>query len=405
MEIRARNTYRKSYSGIRYTITGSPPDQGTTTLFGNQRTESQGNPVSLLSKKTGQDIGGNFRTERWFAPKPALTRFESRPGQNFDLIQPLWPGRPPVIFLNEKPAESLWSSSRIGPSTDVLLQRGTTAIARVTPTNAIASVATSLGELREGLPSIPVKTALKNNFNPASLAGEYLNLEFAIKPTLSDIAKYRKAYAQQDQKLKQLYRDSGRMVRRRYTFPPEVTTVTTNAPGLPWGPVGLSSRDASVGNLETVTRTENRYIFSGAFTYFLPKQEGFHRKMDELDAVYGIYPDADALWQLMPWSWAIDWVSNTGDLIQNLSSFSQDGLVLRYGYIMCHTLVQVDQTWTGQLCEGSFRLRRLHTQYRYEQKQRLRATPYGFGLNITSFSSRQKAIIAALGISWVAGRK
>lgn len=408
MEIRKRDTYRKDYQSTATTVAGNPPDyHGKLSLFGRQRTVSEGHPVSLLSKKTGLDIGGNFDTERWYAPKPA--RFIStRPSHFlFHYRGPVWPCVLPGILTKEKPEEADWTLARSGPNANLMDQRGTTAIARVTPTNAIASVATSLGELREGLPSIPGKTTFKEG-KIGSIGSEYLNLEFAIKPTLADIAKFKKARLTQEKKLAQLYRDSGRMVRRRYTFPPEVSTTTVRRQDVPYVPPGtsLTSYEASVGDLEIVTRTENRFSFSGAFTYFMPKQEGFAQKMSELDAIYGIYPDAEALWNLMPWSWAIDWVSNTGDLIQNLTSFSQDGLVLRYGYIMCHTLVRVDMTWTGNLSDGDVLVPdRLHTQYRYERKQRRRATPYGFGLDFGAFTPRQIAIIAALGMSGASGRK
>lgn len=407
MEIRKRTTWQKEYVSSSWVVRGDPPTPGKVTLFGHQRTVSEGHPVSLLKKKTGLDIGGDFQTERYYAPKPACTIFTRPDHFLFHYRGPVWPAVPPRIFRMEKPEESDWNLARTGPSADDLLQRGTTAIARTTPTNAVASVASSLGELREGLPSIPGKTAFKNK-GIGSIGSEYLNLEFAIKPTLSDIAKFREARRTQEKRLEQLHRDSGRLVRRRYTFPPEISEKIERRQDIPYVPDNnaLTSYEVSVGDLEIKTRTENRYSFSGGYTYFFPKQEGFLAKISELDAIYGLYPDADALWQLMPWSWAVDWVSNFGDLIQNLTSFSQDGLVLRYGYIMCHTLVHVDQTWTGNLSDGNeLKPMRLHTQYRYEQKQRLRATPYGFGLNKQAFTARQLAIIAALGMSGVAGRK
>jgi hypothetical protein len=287
--------------------------------------------------------------------------------------------------------------------TDLLDQRGATAIARTTPTNPAFSAAAAIGELREGLPSLPGKTALRHGLRPKGIADEYLNLEFGLKPMLSDGRKLIEAHKKSEKILAQLYRDSGRLVRRRYTFPAETVSSTQSYMGrYPWSPGQIDDYSFSSGTLVVTTKETKKYWFSGGYTYFFPKQEGWHRKIAELEKVYGVIPDVNDLYQLTPWSWAVDWVSNTGDLIQNMTSFSQDSLVLRFGYIMCHTTYEVTETWNGQTyLNGLGRPLSLSTTWRYESKQRRRATPYGFGLNTSGFSLRQQAIIAALGISKV----
>jgi len=106
----------------------------------------------------------------------------------------------------------------------------------------------------------------------------------------------------------------------------------------------------------------------------------------------------ETLWNLAPWSWAVDWIMPVGDLIGNLQDMASDGLVLRYGYIMEHSFVSDTYTFQGptglpaSLVPGSYILSR-------ETKKRVRATPYGFGLTWSGFSPRQLAILTALGIS------
>lgn len=114
--------------------------------------------------------------------------------------------------------------------------------------------------------------------------------------------------------------------------------------------------------------------------------------------LFGLRLTPELWWQLSPWSWAADWVGNTGSVLHNLSAFSNDGLVMRYGYVM--ETVKVVTTYTlvdcvlrtGQKVDSS-------QTYVQERKQRRRATPFGFGLNPASFSDKQWSIIAALGIS------
>lgn len=377
-------------------------------LTGHQRTESEGHPFSRIGKSS-EDIGGDFRTERWFPPLQTkvweLWDPNSGPNRNYTFRGPLWAANPHRFFRTETKdlSEVDWATSGFPAGPDLLDQRGATLIARTTPTSPAFSAAAAIGELREGIPSLPGKTALKSGINPKSLSDEFLNYQFGIAPTINDARKLVKAHKDSEKILAQLYRDSGKLVRRRRSLPPEVTTQTQRFEGqLPQTltPYALNSYQVRNGPLVTTTKITRKFWFSGGYTYFFPKQEGWHRKIAELEKVYGVIPDANDLYQLTPWSWAVDWVSNTGDLVQNLTSFAQDSLVLRYGYVMCHTTVDITDEWSGQLAvRGSWTPVTLTSKSRVVIKQRRHATPYGFGLSYDGFSDRQKAIIAALGIS------
>lgn len=98
---------------------------------------------------------------------------------------------------------------------------GTTAIARTIPTNSVASAAQFLGELREGLPAVPGSNLIGKSGSPSAYADEFLNYSFGIKPLLSDLQKFAEAGRTSVKVIDQLKRDSGRLVRRRYTFPVE----------------------------------------------------------------------------------------------------------------------------------------------------------------------------------------
>jgi hypothetical protein len=91
-------------------------------------------------------------------------------------------------------------------------------------------------------------------------------------------------------------------------------------------------------------------------------------------------------------------VSNTGDVLHNLSALSTDGLVMAYGYMMEET----SETWTytnrGAITVNGQALD-LTQNFRTTTKVRRSATPFGFGLNWNNFSVRQLAILGALGIT------
>lgn len=407
METRTRKLGKEYDTYTRFRTYFPHPDlpsgeTGHEFLSGFQKTESEGHPISRLSKRTGEDIGGEFKSQKAILASPIRTiTVRDRPdftGRHY--IGPGLAARPSRVFETARTDRiALLEAAAPFETSAKLASLGATAISRTVPTNPVFSAAAFLGELREGLPSIPGRSLVKQA-NPKGAAGEYLNLEFGIKPLISDAKKFLKARETAETRLNQLYRDSGRLVRRRYSFPPEESTVTTTTPGqYLWG-TGWTAYIIQPGVLTTTVTTTVRTWFSGGYTFYFPKQEGYHRAVAELEKTFGIIPDVEDLYQLTPWSWAVDWFSNLGDVVANVKSFSEDSLVLRYGYLMQHRVQRVKHTWVGKLNDsGSWTQREISNSYVFESKRRIRATPYGFGVNFGELTPRQLAIISALGIS------
>lgn len=155
---------------------------------------------------------------------------------------------------------------------------------------------------------------------------------------------------------------------------------------------------------ETTTR---RSWFSGAFTYALPKgwhsAGGLGRLRREADRL-GLDPDLDTIWNAAPWTWAVDWVTNVGDLITNVNDIAKYGLVVQYGYVMTHTKVTRTYTSTDWYTRmgpvGSSRnVPAPPVTLVTEEKVRTPATPFGFGVDTSSLDAMQYSILAALGLS------
>jgi len=106
----------------------------------------------------------------------------------------------------------------------------------------------------------------------------------------------------------------------------------------------------------------------------------------------------ETLWDLTPWSWAVDWFSSFGDVLHNVGDWAKDGLVMKYGYVMEHSSVTDAYTWAGPSGFIS-RVNPTPLTVVSETKQRRKATPFGFGLTWSAFTKRQAAILVALGIT------
>jgi hypothetical protein len=292
---------------------------------------------------------------------------------------------------------------------------GSTAIARCKPTNSVAQLATFLAELyRDGLPKLFGATLWKEHTSLARSAGEeYLNEEFGWKPLVSDVRDITHALTHANAVLEQFERGSGHVTRRRYEFPVEQTRSVTWLNGNAYAvlPNGLDISAVrsflTGGELYKETQTFRRAWFSGAFTYHLPTgykaRNALLSTAVKAQTLTGLDLTPEVLWNAAPWSWAVDWFSNAGDVISNLSDWSTDGLVLKYGYIMEHCFIKDTYFITNDrntLPFNKVKVAGITPIFScVETKRREQATPFGFGLTWSGLSPRQIAIATALGLT------
>jgi hypothetical protein len=349
-----------------------------------------------------KDIGGDFTTTKVKLYMPS----DSGPYKGSSH------GR---VYIGEElaynPHEAISEALRlVSPSSDVSLhQKGTTAIARCLPTNPVADAGTFIGELKSGLPKLVGKELFKTKFKDYRKVGsEYLNVEFGWKPLISDLQKFGTAAVESEKILAQLHRDSGKNIRRKYTFPDEITNAESTVQSQFAYCNGFSLypyvyRSPFGGPVAISTQVETKTWFSGCFTYHLnlgqTLPDRISRNAAEARKLFGVELTPATVWNLAPWSWAVDWEGNIGDVLHNVSRFSQDGLVMRYGYIMQKKTAHVSYTLNqnGRLNGAPNSDTRLIVIA--ESKVRRAASPFGFGFDMTALTGRQSAILGALGIS------
>lgn len=406
-------TYRGGIVGTRHgTTPTSPADQWYNFEFKGKEhlVYSQGNPYFNLGKSSGR-IGGNFtvikRTlERDLMTPPLLLTSGSG-------LTRRWYKTPFAAFgpqaIGDYPGPLQLSNS----SLDAF---GAKAVAQVLPTNPLSGLLVALGELKaDGLPLVPGIQTWKSRTLTAKNAGkEYLNKEFGWLPLLSDIRKFSDSVKNHDDLIRQYERNSGRIIKRGMRFPTEITSSSTEVVGggtthvTPYPGLVVTVYEGSNGTTRRVTTitTKREKWFKGAFTYYLPPFDpnGDNRKRNAQirNYLYGTRVTPETLWDLTPWTWAADWVGNAGDVLHNVSAFQNDGLVMKYGYMMEHTINSKEVT----LIDVGFKAYPgkkfvVSGTLTTEVKNRRTANPYGFGITDSSLSMRQIAILIALGITLV----
>lgn len=375
---------------------------------GTQLTVSEGHPWPPPKGST-DDVGGEFFSQRKYVVKPKsyhalyIKRLLDDVRYNESFYKgPLYPIQPPFT-LSLYPPDAHSTNS-------VLDKAGATAVARCKPTNPVADASTFLGELlKDGIPSIVGSQTWKaRTLTAKNAADEYLNVQFGWRPLLSDVNKLVNAVGHANTVISQYERDSGKVVRRGYRFPSSHSSVEVlvndGSSVRPYGPETgefAFTTPPQYGKLYRVRETTQHRWFKGAFTYYLPSGYDSRNEMDRIALLakrIGVSPTPETLWNLAPWSWAVDWFTNTGDVVSNLQSWKIDGLVMRFGYIMEHTIVS--DTYTLRPSGFTLPLAKVPTlTFVNETKIRRRANPFGFGVTWDGLSSFQASIAAALGIS------
>lgn len=364
-----------------------------------QVTQSFGHPFrSRRLRKAGLDLGGYFYTQRdeiHNAPATLDIKF------NYGSDRGSYVGN---VYA--------WSTSFNGArarflplaSDSQMRAWGASGMAKAKPTRPQAGLSVFLGELRD-IPTVPLIHSFKRRARAfKDLGHEYLNVQFGWLPFVSDLRKMYQAIVHFDARHAQLIRDSGKVVRRRATILNDTST-TTEIVSQSWPGVAshnFTGRAIAKGGVLTKTVTLSESVwYSGAFTYYLDPGKtvagSIRRKAQIAQILFGAEISPRVVWELMPWSWLVDWASNAGDVVSNLSD--SDYLVQRYGYVMRHKKSQTEYSLAGAVTADGKSFGCSQT-YVTESKQRMAAdSPYGFGVFLPNLSGKQTAILAALGLS------
>lgn len=318
-------------------------------------------------------------------------------------------------------------------------QRANRALVRLAPMAPQAGLARMLGELRnDGLPSITglalARTQMTGRALTSSVASEYLNYTFALKPTISDLGKLVTTvksveriisrYQEMVQNERVKVHSSARLLKEESVPTCQDTAIymaVQNAPvsGYTDSRVCFSKffekKSSSIttwsNTAGTVTDLVKRNVWLECeFAIYLEDLLAFLNNTKslrgKLAAVLDTKVSIQTVYDLTPWTWLVGWFSDLSSIIGRAEYFANDAVVLRYGYIMHE--YQVSRT----LCATApYRLLKTGSLYwptpmvvEWTSKSRWRATPYGFGLNIVDFSPARWGILAALGFTRAPGQ-
>ena len=402
---------------VTKTLPGTSPDSsaGSEEILFGTGTQVKRSISHPINRSTGVRVGGGpFYTSRvsyFVNPGHVRNAYWALQGKYFS--GKVWPKFPTTEDLAKVGASV--ADLKYGDSNESTMdQLGATAIARSSPVNPVANMGVSLVEAqRDGLPSLPgIQSWEARTQFLKGLGNEYLNQEYGWQPLKDEVLTVANSARKHRDIMKTYDHGAGRDTHRGYRFPLIHDTQSSTLGGatvLGCDPHFVNQ--VSQGVTITKESVTNRW-FEGCFTYALPSSiDSWQRHIDagrEADHLLGLRLTPSLLWEATPWSWAVDWFSNAGDVIQNVTNFGNAGQVMRYGYMMEETSLKVtkelsDSTFyiNSKLNSGQTTQRAGACSCGYEvvTKRRSHANPFGFGVSWDGLSPTQIAITAALGIT------
>jgi hypothetical protein len=294
--------------------------------------------------------------------------------------------------------------------------------AATAPDRNVGSLAVTLIELLRGdIPSVlknfrEMMAGYKSIRN--ALGSDYLNIVFGWTPLIQEYANVIKVGMNLE---RVIYYESFRRKRRwdgpsfnqkldeihhiNYIGAAYTNTQRFSEPGDVFGPSGGATIRYQV-NTE-ISESEN-YHFSSRYTGLAKASRKAESLSDQASDVFkrlGLVDDPQLLWDLLPYSWLVDWFTTMGDSIANANTYAPHAgkYSVDYAYLTTQRVQKVDSAVVRPE-EISPQIKSITLSvpksFGYSTTRwRDRATPFGFGTQMASLSASQFAILTSLGLA------
>lgn len=281
---------------------------------------------------------------------------------------------------------------------------GATAYSKLKPTQPTFPGLNAIYEMRE------VPDMLRQRFLPnlAGIGNYWLALKFGWQPLLNDIRNMVAFQQKAQNKLKWLLEKDGKPTRQSVNLL-NTSTETPGWSGANYGalqPVLVTQYYAEEPTY-TWKRTDTEKVWAtGRFRFWLPsgpRDIAWKRRM--MAELFGLYPSPRVIYNMIPWSWLVDWFTNAGDCLSMLDTGVADRLAADYWYVMHNKTGTISYDCRGKFYQqngSKFELSAsvLSTSF---LKFRSVGSPFGFNVNPNGLSPMQLSILGALGLSRSSG--
>lgn len=262
------------------------------------------------------------------------------------------------------------------------------------------------GNIPKVLASLPKVIAKQKSLHKA-LGDEYLSVQFGWVPIVNDIMSLVKTLMVVDS---MVYTGSDR--RQRGLKPDVAYTDRYDPTGLSWtvpqwrdgglSPLPMGGGSTSpASSMSTTLRSDHR--ISARFTALARPTRGSNSFVDKAEDVVrelGIWYPALG-WDLLPYSFLVDWFVNLGDSITNAYAFSSKGQTnIDYAYLTSRYTTVGTTTFAKPVWRDGnsiYTVSKNATSVS-DVKVRQAISPFGLGIDLSALNGFQWSILVALGL-------
>jgi hypothetical protein len=161
-----------------------------------------------------------------------------------------------------------------------------------------------------------------------NLANAHLNYSFGWAPLISDTERILELMVNFNQKWNELVEQANKPIKRHHSRVLSPRSVSTQSANL-----GASCWDFKA----VTTQEEVRYTATVTYRYTIPLQwRGVPARFLGMMDAYGLNLNPSILWNAVPWSFAVDWITTTGSWLE---SWTQKALTLNVEILdFCHSV-------------------------------------------------------------------
>lgn len=248
---------------------------------------------------------------------------------------------------------------------------------------------------------------------PKKVADHFLNHQFGWVPFLKDLGDFANVIQNARAYMDQVARDNNTWVKRVRTIDHKeaVTHITSGAVSgcEPVLPNSLCRRVNGQGGLGYAHWSLDEEVFTrvwaaGQFKYYRPEFDrslsGYNsdwNNMHRLLTLLGVRITPSIVYKATPWTWAVDWFSDVGKTVQQISDAGEDRIASKYMYLMHHQVRKLVFRQTTHFNSGD--VTTTWVRFSDTKQRQVAQNPYNFCLSASQLTGKQLAILAALGIS------
>jgi hypothetical protein len=377
----------------------------------NPRSDTQYGQIKIC---LAEDLGHPFTSVKWESQQEGRVLVRNSSTGSVLSIRPLYATG--VAYVTPEVGSTPGFSTASLPSnisSPSVLERNARlnpVFQEMAPTHQIAQIGETIASLLRGdIPHILRKIEdLAKRFDWSAAAktggGEYLNVVFGWTPLIRDFENAIKVLTSVD------YLLYGTSYRRHRTIKWD-TKITRETPGStstrsnysPQGPasVGLGQSMPEIQRIMSYDVKLSARLVPIARPG-LGANSFIDQATEKLQQLGLWYPALG--WDLLPYSWLLDWVTNLGSSINNALTYGSEPGMVKTDYAWATSCARVithlnfgREGWLYQ--SGTEASYRGHPKTVSTVKTRFQANPFGFGLDLSSLTGGQIAILVALGLA------